>query len=207
MKDIILFGGGGHCYASIALIKSLGEYLPSIVYDDDPKRNNIMGVPMKQYHYEDTAGKSMCISIGNNQIRKIKASKFASTKFPSFVHKSSVVYPSVSIGKGSLILPNAVLDAESTVGDFCIVNNNATVSHNVILENYVHVAINVAIAGGVRVGEGTLLGAGSIILPEVTIGKWAVIGAGSVVTKNVPDNALVYGNPAKIIKNNSIEKS
>ena len=100
-------------------------------------------------------------------------------------------------------MPNSVLDAECRIGDFCIINNNATVSHNTVLHNFVHVAINVAIAGGVTVGEGTLLGAGSIILPEITIGKWAVIGAGAVVTKNVPDNAVVYGNPARIIKINT----
>jgi len=99
------------------------------------------------------------------------------------------------------IIPNC--DAQSTrVGNFCIINNNATVSHNVVLEDYVHVAINVALAGGAFVGEGTLLGAGCMVLPEITIGKWATIGAGAVVTKDVPDYAVVYGNPAKIIKYN-----
>ncbi len=205
MKDIILFGGGGHCYATIALIRSLGEYAPNVIYDDNPKEEDIMGVGLKQYQNEDFFEKSLCISIGDNNVRKVKANKFSKAKFPSFIHSSSVIYPSANVGKGSLILPNAVLDAECRVGNFCIINNNATVSHNVVIEDFVHIAINVAIAGGVSVGEGSLLGAGSIILPDIKIGKWAVIGAGAVVTKDVPDNAVVYGNPARIIKNNSSE--
>ena len=62
-----------------------------------------------------------------------------------------------------------------------------------------HIAIQASVAGGVHIGDGALIGAGSVILPNIKIGKWATIGAGSVVTKDVPDNALVYGNPAKII--------
>jgi acetyltransferase EpsM len=205
MKDIILFGGGGHCYASIALIKSLGEYLPSVIYDDNPKVEEVMGVRLKEYHNEAIERKLMCISIGDNRVRKEKANKFAKAIFPSFIHSSSVIYPSSIIGEGSLILPNAVLDAECNIGSFCIINNNATVSHNVVLQDFVHVAINVAIAGGVRVGEGSLLGAGSIILPDIKVGKWVVIGAGAVVTKDIPDHAVAYGNPAKIIKSNSSE--
>jgi acetyltransferase-like isoleucine patch superfamily enzyme len=42
------------------------------------------------------------------------------------------------------------------------------------------------------------IGAGAVILPGITIGKGALVGAGSVVTKNVPDNATVFGNPARV---------
>lgn len=49
------------------------------------------------------------------------------------------------------------------------------------------------------VKQGASIGAGAVILPGISIGKYAVIAAGSVVTKNVPDYAIVAGNPAKII--------
>ncbi|WP_434938294.1 acyltransferase [Shewanella sp. HL-SH8] len=50
------------------------------------------------------------------------------------------------------------------------------------------------------IGKNSFIGAGSIIMPGVIVGESSIVGAGSVVTKNVPDNVIVAGNPAKIIK-------
>ncbi len=200
MKDIALYGAGGHGFAVVELIRSLNEYHPIICYDDHPKHNEILGVPVN-LALEHINQANLCISIGNNANRK-KISEKIKANYPSFVHRSAVVYPSSSIGKGTVIFPNAVIDAAVTLGDFCIVNNNATISHNVEVGSYVHVAINTAISGGVSIGEGALIGAGSVILPEVSIGKWAVVGAGAVVTTDVPDYAVVYGNPARIQSQN-----
>jgi acetyltransferase-like isoleucine patch superfamily enzyme len=52
--------------------------------------------------------------------------------------------------------------------------------------------------GPTNVGYGASIGAGSIILPNVTIGAFAMVGAGSVVTRSVPAHGLVYGNPAAL---------
>ena len=53
---------------------------------------------------------------------------------------------------------------------------------------------------GITVQKGASIGANATILPGITIGRFAMVGAGSVVTKNVPDRAIVIGNPAKIIR-------
>jgi acetyltransferase-like isoleucine patch superfamily enzyme len=53
--------------------------------------------------------------------------------------------------------------------------------------------------GQIQVGYGASIGAGSIVLPNVAIGRFAMIGAGSVVTRDVPEHALVVGNPARLI--------
>lgn len=55
--------------------------------------------------------------------------------------------------------------------------------------------------GGVHIRRGAYIGVHSIILPGVTIGEGAIVGAGSVVTKDVPPLAVVAGNPARVIRN------
>jgi len=201
MKEIVLYGAGGHCFAAIELINSLAEYQPKVIYDDAPSVDRILGIPVKVNSEKNISGRDMCITIGDNKIRQEIANAY-NVNYPNFIHKSAVVYPSASVGKGTVLLPNSVIDAASQIGNFCIVNNNATVSHNVEVGDFCHIAINVAIAGGVSIGVGTLVGAGSVILPEIKVGKWAVIGAGAVVTEDVPDYAVVVGQPAKIIKYN-----
>ncbi len=198
MKKISLYGAGGHCYAAVELIRSLGSYDPEVIYDDNPNATSILGVPVQPTPSEPRAG-DWCISIGNNEHRA-QAGKRVIGDFPHFVHNSAVVYPSVKIGKGTLVHPNAVLDADCSVGSLCIVNNNATISHNCRIDDYCHVAIQAALAGGVTVGEGALLGAGCVVLPNIKIGKWATVAAGAVVTRDVPDYAVVAGTPAQIIK-------
>ena len=194
-KELIIFGGGGHCYATIDLIRSLNGYRIKQILDDNPGDSDIMGISVHQYS-KNVKVERLCIAIGDNAARQKVATRIAA-EFPTFIHSSAVVYPSAILGRGTLVHPHAVIDSSVEIGDFCIINNNATVSHNSYIGDYVHVAIQAAIAGGVKVGEGTLVGAGAIILPEIEIGKWAVIGAGAVVTKNVPDHTVVVGNPAK----------
>lgn len=61
--------------------------------------------------------------------------------------------------------------------------------------------------GTVRLGNDVFIGVNSVILRDVTIGDYSIIGAGSVVTKDVPPNVVVVGNPARIVKKLSSTKS
>ncbi|MBW7848688.1 MAG: hypothetical protein H3C41_11475 [Bacteroidales bacterium] len=63
-----------------------------------------------------------------------------------------------------------------------------------------HLSPQSVLCGNVHIGEGSWIGAGSIVIPGVKIGKWCVIAAGSVVTKDIPDYSLAAGNRAKVIK-------
>ena len=203
MKPITLYGAGGHAFAVVELIRSLGIYEPTVIIDKDTTIKEVLGVKVvAPEKYDDP--EYLCLSLGKNNIRKRLADR-CNSKYPVFIHKTAVVYPSASISEGSIVLPGAVIDADVQIGRHCIVNNNATVSHNARIADFVHIAINAAVTGLVTIGEGSLIGAGSIILPKVTIGKWAVVGAGTVVTTDVPDYAVVVGNPARIIRINQPE--
>ncbi len=122
------------------------------------------------------------------------------------------------------ILPGATIGKNCNICDHCFIENNVKIGNNVTIKNGVYLWDGMNIEDNVFIGPGacftndlyprsknknyqqkkTLLkkgcsiGANATILPGITIGQNAMIGAGSVVTKNVPDFALVYGNPARI---------
>jgi len=92
------------------------------------------------------------------------------------------------------------LGAASRFDAFVFINRGASVGHHAELGAFVSIGPGAVIAGQVRMGKGSVVGAGAVVLPGLTIGDNAVVGAGSVVTKNVPDNCLAIGNPARVVR-------
>jgi acetyltransferase-like isoleucine patch superfamily enzyme len=125
------------------------------------------------------------------------------------------------IGVGCVIGKNVYVDVDVVVGDRVKVQNNASLYHGVTLEEGVFIGPHVCLTndrlprainrdgsaktdadwqvGPIRIRTGAALGAGSVVVPGVTVGRWALVGAGSVVTADVADYALVVGNPARRI--------
>lgn len=138
------------------------------------------------------------------------------TKIWAYAH----VRGGTKIGKNCIVSEGVFIDSDSIIGDNCKIQNHAIVYHQAILEDGVFIGPNVCFtndkqprainpdgslksaddweASTIKIGRGAAIGAHSAITPGVTVGKWAMAGSGSVITKDVPDYALVYGNPAKI---------
>jgi len=139
------------------------------------------------------------IGIGNNKIRKMIAEKvLKDKKFISTFSANSICHSSSIIGEGTQIMAGAVIQMGCTIGAHSVINTAASVDHDCTLGKYSFIGPNATLCGGVTVGECSFIGAGAVILPYIKIGKNSMIGAGAVVTKDIPDNVIAYGNPAKI---------
>jgi sugar O-acyltransferase (sialic acid O-acetyltransferase NeuD family) len=114
------------------------------------------------------------------------------------IHPTAYVARNVAIGEGSQILAHAAVCVDSIIGSECIINTAASVDHECRIGDGAHVAPGATLAGLVTIGSCALVGTGATVLPRITIGKGAIVGAGAVVTKDVPDGAIVTGNPARI---------
>ncbi len=118
----------------------------------------------------------------------------------ALLHPRSVVAASATLGKGSVVTAGAVINPHCRIGEAVIVNTGAVVDHDCVVRDGAHIAPGVTLAGGVEVGEEAFVGVGSVVRDAIRIGDRCVVGAGSVVVRDVPDNALVYGVPARVVR-------
>lgn len=107
----------------------------------------------------------------------------------------------INVGKNVFI--NSCCHFQDQGGIF--IDDGVLIGHNVVLATLNHDILTEKRQrihpASIKIGKNVWIGSNSIILAGVTIGDAAVIGAGSVVTKDVPENTIVAGNPARVIKN------
>ncbi|MFV8352527.1 acetyltransferase [Flavobacterium sp. XS2P14] len=200
-----LFGGSGHCKVIIDIIKKSKKELIEGIFDDYPRFDSILDVPVFETKSIDSfIDKKLIIAIGNNELRQ-KISKKISAIFITAIHPNAIVSCDVKINEGTVVMAGVILNSSVLVGKHCIINTGAVIDHDCIINDFVHISPNASLAGDVLVGEGSQIGIGATVIQGVKIGKWVTVGAGAVIIKDVPDYAVIVGNPGKIIKYNSKE--
>lgn len=132
------------------------------------------------------------------------------TKIWQFV----VILKGAKIGGNCNICAHSLIEGDVVIGDNVTIKSGVYVWDGTRIENNVFLGPNATLTNdvmprskqypdffkGITLKEGCSIGANATILPGITIGKNAMVGAGAVVTKDVPDHAVVVGNPAKIIR-------
>jgi sugar O-acyltransferase (sialic acid O-acetyltransferase NeuD family) len=118
----------------------------------------------------------------------------------TIAHPSAIISKSAKIGKGCLISPGVIIGPGVEIGDHTILNSAVTIDHDTVIQENVIMGSGVHLPGYVKVLSDTFIGVGSCCVNGITIGRNCLIGAGSVVTKDVPDNVLAAGVPAKEIR-------
>ena len=98
----------------------------------------------------------------------------------------------------SLVDENAEIGDDTRIWEFCNVMKNAKIGSCCSIGGGCFIEGNVIIGNRVKIKKGATIGANATIICGHTIGRYALIGAGSVVTRDVPDYALVMGNPSQI---------
>lgn len=124
-----------------------------------------------------------------------------------------IILPEAKIGQDCNICSHCLIENDVVIGDRVTVKSGVQLWDGIQLEDEVFVGPNVTFTNDrfprskkypeiyvkTRVCIGASIGAGAVLLPGVTIGANAMVGAGAVVTRSVPPNAIVVGNPAKIV--------
>ncbi len=141
-------------------------------------------------------------AIGDCKTRKEVVQRLERTgvDFINVVHPATFISDSVRLGRDVVVCAGTHLTPNTDVGDHVHINVNCAIGHDVVVGPYCTISALVNINGYDRLEEGVFVGAAATFIPEVSVGKWTTIGAGAVVTKDIPENVIAVGLPAKVIK-------
>lgn len=124
------------------------------------------------------------------------------------IEPGAVIREKVEIGEGAVIMMGAVINIGASVGKGTMIDMGAVLGGRATVGDHCHIGAGAVLAGVVEpasatpviVEDGVLVGANAVVIEGVHIGRNAVVAAGAIVLEDVPENAVVAGNPAKVIK-------
>lgn len=209
-KKIVLIGGGGHCKVVISILKKLENFKIAGIVDNYKADSFISGIKIIG---TDDDLRDICksgihnalVTVGSikddtKRYRLFNMAREIGYNFPVIISPEAIVDESVKVDEGTVIMPGSIINIDSSIGKNCIINTGAIIEHDCKIGDHCHIAPGAHISGTVNMGELSFVGIGATIIQGIKIGENVTIGAGSVVIKNIPDNVIIVGNPAKIIK-------
>jgi sugar O-acyltransferase (sialic acid O-acetyltransferase NeuD family) len=210
-KNILRLGARGHARAVADVIKAENRYQIAGLIDSFQEPGTIcfgckvMGGEKDVPTICDKLSiRHIFIAIGDNFQRQAMARRLfeamPDVSFISTIHPSAVVGSDVEIGEGTVIMPKVVVVSGSRIAEGCLLNTAASLDHDSVMEAWSSLAPGVITGGHVHIGAGSAIGLGASIRDRITIGRDTVIGIGSVVTENMPENAIAYGAPCRVIR-------
>lgn len=145
---------------------------------------------------------AVALGIGDNAVRKrvLERCRAAGASLVTAVHPRAVVAASASLGEGTVVMANAVINPDATVGAGAIINSGAIVEHDCVVGDFAHLSPNAALGGGARVGDLAHVGLCAAVLPLRSVGARSIVGAGGVVTRDLPEDVVAAGVPARVLR-------
>ncbi|MCL6589524.1 MAG: acetyltransferase [Firmicutes bacterium] len=212
MRKVVLIGAGGHAKVVIELLKKTAgiEILGLIEKDASRIGKKLLGVPVlgtdeqfgAMFDKESTYALITVGSVGDNSLRKKLYDNLKNLGFNyiNAIHPSAFISEYAALGEGNTLMAGSMIGPGAEIGNNVIVNTGSIIEHDCRIGNHVHIAPGVTLSGGVQIGNCAHLGTGATVIQNINIGANCLIGAGTVVISDVPDNAVMVGNPGRVIK-------
>jgi sugar O-acyltransferase (sialic acid O-acetyltransferase NeuD family) len=177
---VAILGNGGHAKDLCSCFLEKPSLIP---YNMDPPR----------------LARLVC-GMADTKIRKELIERYGQERFDAAVAKETLISKYSKVGRALQALPGVIVQPAVEIGDWVILNTGCQISHDCAIGDWCFIAPGAVLTGGVLLCENAFVGANATILPNRGVGRNAIVGAGAVVVHDVPDNAIVAGNPAKILR-------
>ncbi len=207
MKRVLIVGAGGfgrELLAWCAHDPAYGrEWKVEGFLDDNPNALAGYAVPVgvtgAVADYTPRAGEEFLCAIGQPKIKRrvVESLKERGAVFRRFVHPAVICGNNVKLGEGVVLCPGVILTSDIVLEDHVMFNCGASAGHDVKIGCYTTLSGHCDLTGFVQVGREVFFGSGARVIPGKRVGDGAVVGAGSVVIMDVPHGVTVMGVPAR----------
>ncbi len=202
---MLIVGAGACARDLLAMLEMNGAGEDFVFYDDFTpnqvdflyKKYTILKNKTHAKNYFNK-NKKYAVAIGKPNLRYEMMQQFDALggEFISLISRDAQIGLHSTISdRGVIIMHGNIITNEVSIGEGSLINMRCTLGHFCKIGRYCVLAPGV-FASTSSIGDFSLLGIGVIVKPEVNIGKNVIVGAGAVVTRDVPDNWIVAGNPA-----------
>lgn len=199
-EQVIIIGASGHGKVVADIIQKSGDIVVGFLDDNPDLKENFIDFPVlgKIEKFQDYQNCKFVIAIGNADIREKIANKLENVMWYTAIHPSAQISDiDISIGEGTVVMANAVINSSAVIGKHCIINSGSVVEHDNYIEDYVHISVGAKVAGTVHVGKKSWIGIGAVVRNNLSICEDCMIGAGAVVVKNIEESGKYIGVPAR----------
>jgi sugar O-acyltransferase (sialic acid O-acetyltransferase NeuD family) len=206
-QNVILIGSGGHAKVVIDIIELENKYKIYGILTNDNVKNfcgyKVLGNDEKLLELIKKGIKNVAIGIGgfrDNILREKIYNKVFSLNFNiiNAIHPSAIIARTAKLGNGVVIFAGVIINPDVKIFNNIIIATGSVIDHETTIENHCLISAGVTVGANVLIKEGSLCALGAKIISQKIIGKRVLIAAGSVVTKNISDNEVVFGIPAKV---------
>lgn len=210
LKDLIIIGAGGVGRETALIVEDINNKFREwnlLGFIDDYKEigEDINGYKVlggndyiKNYEKEVYV---VC-AIANYKIKKsiIEQIKNLNIKFANLIHPSVNLNKTVDIGNGCIIYENSIITANISIGNHVIISPKCGIGHGSIIKDYCSLLWNVNVSGNVLLEEGVTMGSGSTIIQGKRVGRGSFIGAGAVVIEDIKKESTAVGVPTRYVE-------
>ena len=214
MNDIVIVGAGGLGKEVTWLIENINAVKPTwniLGFIEDESKSNLFGKKLNDY--EIIGGNSWLMNrkhetyitcaIGNGKIRNTLYKFFSKNvhiKFATLVDPSVRIDKTVEIGRGTTIAKNCSITVNTNIGDGVLLNIGSLVGHDTEIMDYTTLSPHAIVAGECTIGKFCEIGSGAFIIQGCKVANNSKIGPLSSVLKDITEEGIFIGNPARRIK-------
>lgn len=215
--SLAIYGEGGLGHEVLDLARHIQKETEQITEDiffvvddeyivDRANQNEYMSCPI--YSFGEICRRftpeelEFVIALGEPDDRKrlYERVKARGYRFRTLIHPSANISPSAVIGEGTIVQSYSTISSDTKVGKNCFFQSMALLGHDCTVSDHCVVSSHVAVSGHVEIGNNAYIAPGVIVKDRMQIGANSVIGMGSNVQRNIPDNVIALGNPARPMK-------